>query len=297
MVAREGRSRRPARSIHRGWGAGWLAAFAFCLFSVCAIASEPAPRRVVSLNVCTDQLAMLVAGEGQLHSVSFLARDPGTSAMAEQARPYPVNHSQAEEIFLMQPDLVLAGTFSSRPTIDLLRRLGFRVEEFAPVSSFDDVRENMTRMGRFLHREKKAAELVAELDDGLAELRAAGVPARSIALYEANSYTSGAGTLADAIFRAAGFTNIAAKLGVVGTVRLPMEQLIMAAPDVIAASHGDYGAPALAEENFVHPAYLAFGAQARTVNVPVPNMICGGPFTLKAARILQAASTSIDRAK
>jgi iron complex transport system substrate-binding protein len=80
------------------------------------------------MNVCTDQLAMLIAGEGQLHSVSALASDPRTSAMAGEARAFPANHALAEEIFLMQPDLVLAGTFSARATVGLLRRLGFRVE-------------------------------------------------------------------------------------------------------------------------------------------------------------------------
>ncbi|MFU0504227.1 ABC transporter substrate-binding protein [Pseudaminobacter sp. NGMCC 1.201702] len=278
------------RFIERSGTSLLLAALAGLFLAASAMA-EPAPRRVVSLNVCTDQLAMLIAGEGQLHSVSFLARDSGTSAMAAEAQRYVINHSQAEEIFLMQPDLVLAGTFSSRPTIDLLRRLGFRVEEFAPARSFEDVRENLTRVGRLLHREIRAAELVADLDGGLAGLRDAKVPPRTIALYEANSYTSGTGTLTDAIFRAAGLTNIAEKLGVAGTVRLPMELLIMADPDLIAASNRDYGAPALAQENFTHPAYLALGAQERTVNVPVPNMICGGPFTLEAARILQEAAS------
>ena len=253
-------------------------------------ADDTAPRRVVSMNVCTDQLAMLIAGEDQLHSVSILASDPGTSVMVKQGRRYVANHALAEEIFLMEPDLVLAGTFSPRATVDLLRRLGFRVEEFAPARSFDDVRENLIRVGELLHRQQRARELVTELDRGLARLQQAKPSGKTIALYDANSYTTGTGTLADEIFRAAGLTNIAEKLGVAGTVRLPMELLIMARPDLIATSYRDYGAPALAQENFVHPAYLALGAEANVVDVPVPNMICGAPFTLEAAATLQKAA-------
>ncbi len=37
---------------------------------------EQAPRRVVSMNLCTDQLAILDARPGQLHSVSYLAKRP-----------------------------------------------------------------------------------------------------------------------------------------------------------------------------------------------------------------------------
>ena len=45
--------------------------------------ADPAPRRVVSINLCTDQLAMMLAAPGQLVSVSQLAGDPHSSAMAE----------------------------------------------------------------------------------------------------------------------------------------------------------------------------------------------------------------------
>lgn len=267
-----------------------VAAMVMLALAPASATDHSAPRRVVSMNVCTDQLAMLIASEDQLHSVSVLASDPGTSVLVKQAARYVANHALAEEIFLMEPDLVLAGTFSPRATVELLRRLGFRVEEFAPARSFDDVRENLIRVGELLHRQQKAGELVAELDRGLARLRQAKPSGKTIALYDANSYTTGTGTLADEIFRAAGLTNIAEKLGVAGTVRLPMELLIMARPDLIATSYRDYGAPALAQENFVHPAYLTLGAEANLVDVPVPNMICGAPFTLEAAVILQKAA-------
>jgi iron complex transport system substrate-binding protein len=266
------------------WGLSMLAA-------ACAPAwADPAPGRVVSLNVCTDQLGMLIAGEGQLHSVSVLAHDPNSSTMTRQARGYAVNHALAEEIFLMEPDLVLAGTFTARATVGLLRRLGITVEEFAPARSFEDVRANILRVGALLGREERADELVAELDAGLAALAAAPHSGRSIALYDANSYTTGKGTLANEIFRAAGLVNVAEGLGITGSGRVPLELLIVARPDIVASSFRDYGAPALAQENFVHPAFVALEASSQTVAVPVPNMICGAPFTLEAAFVLQRAA-------
>ncbi len=256
-------------------------------FSVCGMASAQQPKRVVSMNLCTDQMAMLIADEGQLHSVSYLASESGASVLAEDAGRYVVNHGLAEEIFLMQPDLVIAGTFSTRTTVDLLRRLGFKVEEFAPENSFDDVRANLKRMGAILGREKRAAELVAELDRGLARLAANEVPQKSVALYYVNSYTSGSGTLADAIVKASGLRNISDTLGFVGTVRLPLELLLLANPDLIVAEDNRYDAPALAWENFVHPAFEAVAGGGHTVALPSKYTICGAPFTLEAVRILQ----------
>lgn len=274
--------------IFGSWVNAAVVAFIMCLGEP-AMAGEP-PRRVVSMNVCTDQLAMLIAGEGQLRSVSYLARDPVTSVLAEQAARYPVNHGLAEEVFLIHPDLVVAGTYSTRTTVDLLRRLGVRVEEFAPESSIDDIRANINRMGDVLGRPQRAAELIAELDRGLAGLAAARPPNRSVAPYYANSFTSGAGTLVDAVVDAAGLANIADRLGLAGTVELPLELLILADPELVVGDEERYAAPALAQENFVHPAYKALLSKASRVAVPSRYTICGAPFTLEAARILQEAA-------
>lgn len=272
-----------------------LARAAIAAWAMTGSAAAEAPKRVVSMNVCTDQLAMLVAAEGQLHSVSHLAGDPGSSALAQDAGRYVVNHGLAEEVFLMQPDLVLAGSYTTRATVSLLRRLGIRVEEFAPESSFDDVRANLARLGRILDREQRASELVAGLDQALAALETGKRPDIRVAAYYANSYTSGAGTLVDAVVKASGLTNVAEELGLAGTARLPLELLILARPDLLVDGETRYATPALAEEPFLHPAYRALAAESRVVAVPPALTICGTPFTAEAARILQDAVRSTDR--
>lgn len=252
-----------------------------------------APKRVVSMNVCTDQLAMLIAGEGQLHSVSDLAIDPLNSSLADEAKNYVINHGLAEEVFLMHPDLVLAGTYTTRSTVALLSRLGIPVEEFAPEGSLDDIRTNIVRMGDILGRQERAADLLAEFERGLAAL-AERTKQRTVALYYANSYTSGVGTLVDAVVGAAGLVNIADRLGLAGTAKLPLELLILAAPDILAGGVEDYGRPAIAEENFMHPAYRALLAKSRGVSVPSAYTLCGTPYTLEAARILQSAAHALE---
>ena len=70
----------------------------FCAAWGQGAAAQDAPKRVVSMNLCTDQLAMLVADEGQLVSVSHLAIDPHMSAMIAQAAEYEINRGLAELI-------------------------------------------------------------------------------------------------------------------------------------------------------------------------------------------------------
>lgn len=277
-------------------GRHWHAlALAGLVWPATAASADSVPQRVVSMNVCTDQLAMLIARPGQLHSVSYLARDAGTSAMAAAAGAYAVNHGLAEEIFLMKPDLVLAGTYTTRTTVSLLRRLGFRVEEFQPEASFDEVRANLARMGDLLGNPKRATALIANMDVEIAALEMAKTPRLRTALTFANSYTSGSGTLVSEVVVRAGLDNIAETLGMAGTARLPLELLVLANPELMAGGRSQEG-PALSEENFAHPAYRALAVA--TAEAPLENRltVCGGPFTLEAVRALQAAARGAKRA-
>lgn len=266
------------------------AALALSLATTASIFAASSPQRVVSINVCTDQLAMLLAWPGQLVSVSHLAVDPDSSALVEEAASYQLNHGLAEEVFLMEPDLVLAGTFTTTATVSMLERLGFRVERFALETSFDDVRANILRMGALLGQEERANEMVAELDDGLRQLAAKAVSGLTAASYASNSYTTGKGSLSAAVIEAAGLTNLGSKLGIQGGGRLPLEVLVLSMPEILTSDTPVYDAPALSQENFVHPAYRAVMERAATASVPSPNWICGGPFNLAAVAILQEAA-------
>ena len=272
--------------------AQWISSF--CLTAGLALfVQKPAdaadiPQRVVSINVCTDQLALLLAGKGQLQSVSYLSRDPELSVMAREADDLPVNHAQAEEVFLMKPDLVLAGSFSSRATVGLLRKLGVRVEEFAPARSFSDIEDHLRRMGDLLGNQMGASQQIDKMKAALAAIRP---PAqrKTVALYYANSYTSGQGTLVDEVVRLAGLDNLADRAGIRGSAPLPLEKLVLEKPDILVRSSHDR-APALAFENFKHPALQALEKQARAVTIENNLTVCGGPFSVEAVAILAGAA-------
>ena len=275
--------------------AGSVALLALLVATATATAAQP--RRVVSMNLCTDQLAMNIAAPGQLVSVSYLSHNPTASVMAAEARRYPVNHGQAEEVFLLRPDLVLAGTFTSRETVALLRRLGHRVETFAPSSSFDDIRQRIVRLGKLLDREQHARELADQFTASATSLSAAAGRAKIAAPYYANSYTSGRGTLASEVVRRSGLINLGDRLGLEGTTRLPLEVLIMGQPALVVTSRSYATAPALAHETFSHPALRGVAGSAGVVPLPDKYWICGTPFTLEAVRRLRDAAGTLQRGR
>lgn len=247
------------------------------------------PARVVSMNLCTDQLSMLIAGQGQLRAVSRIARDPVSSALWREAGTLPVHGGHAEAIHRLKPDLVLAGEFDPPATLSLLRRLGLRVEVFGIEETFADIRASVTRMGALLGRPERAAALIAAMD---AEIAAPPPETRPrAALYYANGYTSGSGTLADAVLREAGMASVAVEHGIRGLAPLPLETLVLARPDLLVVGQ-DYATPALAQGVLHHPATLAL--DAARVAVADNLWTCGTPLAARAVRALRSAAARLD---
>ena len=249
-------------------------------FDTLRVPSTP-PARVVSMNLCTDQLAMMVAAPGQLHSVSYLAFDPRGSAMAEEAKNYQINRGLAEEIYLMQPDLVIAGSFSTRATVDMLKRLGIPVAVFNPAYGLGEVRDRLREMGHVLGREDVAQALIDDFDTRLDVLRAESGKRPSAALYYANGYTSGDRTLAGQILTAAGFKNAAVEAGFASGGILPLEVLAMLEPDALITGRRYPGA-SRSEGILDHPIVQALRESSASGTITDRDWVCGTPFVLRA---------------
>jgi iron complex transport system substrate-binding protein len=239
----------------------------------------------VSINLCTDQLALMLAGDGQLISVSKLAQDPRSSSMAQAAQALPTNGSGAEEVFLLQPDLVLAGTFTAAATVQMLRDLGIRVEVFAPATSLADVPARTAQMGKALGREAEARVMIDRFNMELDQLRQPGPSRPRAALFYVNSYTMGAKTLAGDILNAAGFRNVAAEAGLPFGGTLALEQMVMLDPDVIIQGR-DYPGQARAEDPLDHPALSRMRGKLAG-QLTDRDWICGTPQTLNAVRAMR----------
>lgn len=252
------------------------------------------PKRVVSMNLCTDQLAMLLADEGQLVSVSRIAADVRSSAMAEQALLYPANSGLAEEVFLMQPDLVLAGSFTARASVNMLERLGIRVVKFKPAYGLDEVRTRILEMGDALGHPERAEAMVSDFDARLADYLRITAERPRAALYYANGYTSGDKTLAGQILAAAGFDNIAAEAGFSGGGVIPLEVLAMMQPDTVITSR-PYPAASRSEEVMGHPVIEALRGSRPEASLTDSDWVCGTPFVLEAIADMTALREEVLR--
>jgi iron complex transport system substrate-binding protein len=246
------------------------------------------------MNLCTDQLAMLLASPGQLVSVSDLAADPNTSPMAQEALAHGRNYGGAEEIYLLNPDLVVAGIYSDPATISMLRRLGVRVEQLDIVQSLHEVPERLAEMGALLGQDARAQALIGQFETDLAAFDPAQDGPRA-AFYYPNGYTLGTGTLSHEILTTAGFRHISDELARSASGRLALELLIVADPALVIRSNLYPGA-SRSEDILSHPA-LATLIAAGAGHVSGPDWICGTPHVIRAMHALAQTRIEMEAAQ
>ncbi|MGH7080446.1 MAG: ABC transporter substrate-binding protein [Acetobacteraceae bacterium] len=252
------------RSI--GLPAGALALGLFLLFGRPAAAA----LRVVSLNLCTDQMLVLLA-PGEIAGLSPLARDPALSAVAAVAADLPVVRPSAEAVLRLHPNLVLAERYGAQSVIGALRTLGLRVVVLADPQSFQAIRTELTRVSALLGKPARAAALIHEMDTTLSRLPH---PAhrQTAVLLEPRGLAAGPDSLAGAVLEAAGYRD-AARGG-----WLPLERLLAHPPDLLILPEAG-GFPSLATSLLDHPAL----ARVPRRTIPAAWLMCGSPFAARAA--------------
>jgi iron complex transport system substrate-binding protein len=249
------------------------------------------PRRIASLNVCTDQLLLILGMRKRLVSVTFLAADPSSSAMPEAARGLNLNRGRAEEILPLRPDLVLAGATAATPTVQLLRRLGHRVVVVPLATTLGDIPRNIETVARAVGEGARGKKLIARFNKELKRITAAlpavrENPPPSAMLFGPSGVTSGADSLAGAIITAAGFNNGMTALGLKGVGRVPLETVLAFRPRLLILSSLKVSNPSLAGNLLAHPALGRSFASRAMIRINHHVWACGTPLVLDAIRRL-----------
>ncbi|CUU41738.1 corrinoid ABC transporter substrate-binding protein [Blastochloris viridis] len=128
--------------------------------------------RVVSINMCTDQLVLALADPDQILALSVYARDPMLSFGAAAAANYPSLSGVAEEVLVLQPDLVLSGRYTRQTTRGFLKAKGVALAEFDIARSIADATAQIRRAGELLGQPARADAAVAAIDAAVARAKA-----------------------------------------------------------------------------------------------------------------------------
>ncbi|MGO4704937.1 ABC transporter substrate-binding protein [Microvirga sp. 2MCAF38] len=260
---------------------GWLVLATLALWSEAAVA-QTRPQRIVSLNLCADQLLLALAERSQIASLSPLAKDRSISFLADRVDDIPVNSGKGETILFSGAGLVLAGTFGQQARTALLKRQGFDVLTLEPWRNLDHGRKQIREVAQRIGHPERGEALIAEIDAALARAKDIVPSGRSVLVYYRRGFVPSTDSLVSEILRHMGFALQQEKLGLRRGGVSRLESLVTTPPDYLMMDEAvgrtiDNGSALL-----THPALADAVPADRRLLIAGNLMICGGPSTSAA---------------
>ncbi len=243
-------------------------------------------QRALSINLCTDHLLAAVAEPAQILGFSPYFRDralsPGNDALAQ----VPLLSGTAEEVLVLRPDLVLTSAYTRRATREILAAQHVQIEAFGIVSTLDDARAQIRRVGTLLHQDARAEAQVQAIDAAMARARraAAARPLRVLPL-ERRGWVPGQDSLLTSLLQEVGLLNAAPG----GSGAMTLEAIVAARPDLLLLGRDDDRAEDQGRAFLLHPALMRLYPPDRRITVPERLTVCGGPEIAAALDRLTAA--------
>jgi iron complex transport system substrate-binding protein len=247
-------------------------ALAACAAPPTPPASEGRPQRVVSLNLCTDELLLLLADPEQIASVSHLAREEAESPLWQAARSYAANDGTLAAAAALRPDLVLTigGGGADQPWI--AERLGIRLVDLPFPQSLDDIVGSIRTVASVLGQPHRGEALVGRIE----ALRRTAPAQATETLWLGNG-----GRTASATGLQAEWMNLAGlrQRQVAGDL-IQLEDLLLDPPEILLRT--DYRADeySRAQAWLVHPLARARGS-IRDIRTDGRRWLCMGPLLIE----------------
>ena len=244
---------------------------------------------IVSTNLCIDTLAVALIGAENLLAVSSVADDKKYSTIADKIKNTKKTSFNAEEIYSLNPSMVIASNFSSLKTRRALAKLGIKVELIEYAQSIDDLKRNINRMGTLLRATEKAKNLIQKFEEFPAPV---GLETNRTALqYSANKYLNGENSLINDIFLRAGFKRPQDLKKSPGGQFLSSEIILKAKPDLLLLDREQNSAPEDQNPAYHRSIYSPL-AGLLTTHVSQKYWSCGAPEIIHLIKAL--AKINID---
>src|SRR6202166_2133997 len=238
--------------------------------------AAPLPR-IVSMNVCTDQLLLPLADPAQILGLSRFSRDAWQSWAAEGARRYPSLSGGAEDILVLKPDIVVASLFDKRSTRELLKAQGLHLAEFSVPRNLAEVKAQVREMGEIVGHLDRAEAEIARLDAAMARAREAVTDRHlSVLPLSRRGWVSGGDSLVSSLLSETGLFNAASDLGVGFGGYASLEAILNARPDFLLVSEAGDRAEDDGRAFLLHPALERFYPPSRRIVIPERLTVCGG---------------------
>lgn len=253
-------------------------------------AKAPAvPQRIVSINLCADQLVLALADRGQIAGLTKNATDAEMSGEAAKARGVPLLSNSAEQILAIEPDLIVGMPASRSTALAALPDQAYPLLDLATANTLDEIYTSIRETAAAVGHPERGTALIARMESALAGLPTPG-KGRVAAYYQRRGYMTGTGTLIDELMARVGLVNLAGKLGKPPLSQLSLEEMVAAQPDFLIVESATDVVTDQGSEMLHHPAIK----DIPRISIPQAWTVCGSPAYTQAARSMAAQIVRID---
>ena len=258
-------------------------------------ASAASLPRLVSMNVCTDQLVLTLADPEQILGLSRFSRDGWQSKAGDLSR-YPVLSGGAEDVLLIRPDIVVASAFDKRSTRELLKTKGLRLAELTVPRTLDEARQQIREAGDIVGHPERAAAEIARLDAALARARGA-VSERHYRVLPLSrrGWVAGSDSFVGSLLGETGLRSAAGDLGFAFGGFASLEAIVNLRPDFIVVAQAGDRARDDGQAFLLHPALERFYPPEKRIVIPERMTECGGVLLADALDALTAEVKRVGR--
>lgn len=204
------------------------------LATTAAAQVAPAPQRVASLNLASDEILADILPLSRLLAVTALVDEAGTSNAVGRIPPSIARFPKVdvERLIALRPDLVVVSEYTDADVLRALRQSGLKVHRMTGLDSLEGFRRALLELGDVVGEKERAATLAADFDARLDDIdrRIQGTQ-RPRLLYWASGFTAGSKTAFDALIRCGGGENSASLAGISGITPLGAERAYGLDPD------------------------------------------------------------------
>jgi iron complex transport system substrate-binding protein len=243
------------------------------------LAAQSAPaKQVISLNLCTDQLLLALAGPDQIVALSPLARDPLLSDMAHEAQAFRTITPRSEILLQLRPDLVLAAPYEHRLTRQILAGHRIEVMTLGGWTSLEAGKAQIRQLAGRLGQSGRGEQLINRIDEAMARVTPVNTPF-SVLEIERRLYAPGTQGLVADLVRQWGLGNHADRLGLAQGGFVTLERVLADRPDVLLVTDSSPTAEDMGTALLRHPALNKAFDGKRRIGIPTRLALCGGPQT------------------
>jgi iron complex transport system substrate-binding protein len=253
------------------------------------------PKRVVSLNMCADQLVIALADRSQIAGLTEWARDPQLSFYADRAKDLPFTHRSAEEVLERHPDLVIGAPYRTKDVLKPLKARGVTMLDLPRKDGLDGTEESIRLVASAVGHPERGEALIASIQAQLANIGPPPGRGRTAAYYQRQGYLTGTGTLVDDIMRRVGLVNLAGRMGRSALSQIPLEQLALARPDFVVTEEGARVGEDRSGAMIRHPLLETTLRPGHHLTIPQALTVCGGPGYPRAVALLAEQIRKADR--